>query len=575
MSNNCDFQINQDGIQYIVNLSIIDNYLQVNCFEMKRNNNNEFFGQYTHEQIKQFSPLFNLTNSIQDDFEYFKQAIESQKVRIKRNVNNEIYLTFILEEEEVVQNQNIYLPLEFNNNLNNPNLEYSPVRRLPTIHVKMRTINIRRPTIYINGDESEIENNIINNNIYHSQVIRPLIPPINNKDIIHASTLTQINQKKDNYKSPQKVKTNINYYSPTNSPEREQIEYLNYGSPSKNQINYTSFRRNKKNASQNNIINNNIIPKVLSPASSPSTYYESRDEEIANEYINRIKKLENQYKENENKLNQIIYKLKKENEMLKIENKNLKGQIPKEDIDLVKKKLIDDNQKIINEFEQYRKQSEEKIISYESNVKNLLNKINILENENNKMKIEFEKLSKSQLYKRKIKLRLVKGEIIENNKELEFLTQRICKDHKKVTLNLLYKASVDSDKAEVFHSKCDGAKSTLVLVKSSNKKRFGGFTTCNWSGNGVEKNDENAFVFSFDKMKIYNIVQGELAIGCYPKYGPIFLGCQIRIYDNAFEKGGTTFEKGLNYNTEEDFELTGGIQNFGIEEVEVYGVEIE
>ena len=73
-------------------------------------------------------------------------------------------------------------------------------------------------------------------------------------------------------------------------------------------------------------------------------------------------------------------------------------------------------------------------------------------------------------------------------------------------------------------------------------------------------------------MKTYNIIQGEDAIGCYPKFGPVFLGCQIRIYDNAFTKGGTTFEKGLNYDTDEDFELTGGDRTFNIKEIEVYDV---
>ena len=32
-------------------------------------------------------------------------------------------------------------------------------------------------------------------------------------------------------------------------------------------------------------------------------------------------------------------------------------------------------------------------------------------------------------------------------------------------------------------------------------------------------------------MKIYDIIPREDAIDCYPKYGPAFLGCQIRIYD--------------------------------------------
>ena len=73
-------------------------------------------------------------------------------------------------------------------------------------------------------------------------------------------------------------------------------------------------------------------------------------------------------------------------------------------------------------------------------------------------------------------------------------------------------------------------------------------------------------------MKIYDIIEGENAIGCYPKFGPIFMGCQIRIYDKAFVKGGTTFEKEMNYNTEEDYELNGSERTFKIKEIEVYEV---
>ena len=166
----------------------------------------------------------------------------------------------------------------------------------------------------------------------------------------------------------------------------------------------------------------------------------------------------------------------------------------------------------------------------------------------------------------------VKGEIIHNTDELELLTRKINKLNQKLTLNLVYKATADSDKAVAFHEKCDDAKSTLVLVETDKGKRFGGYTTCSWSGDCVDKKDENAFVFSLDKMEIYENIPGEDAIGCYPKFGPIFLGCQIRIYDNAFTKGGTTFEKGLNYNTQEDFELTGGERVFQIKEIEVYEV---
>ena len=166
----------------------------------------------------------------------------------------------------------------------------------------------------------------------------------------------------------------------------------------------------------------------------------------------------------------------------------------------------------------------------------------------------------------------VKGEIIHDMKELEMIARKINKTNKKLSLNLLYKATADSDKAEAFHEKCDEARSTLVLIETDKGKRFGGFTTCSWRGDCIDKKDEDAFIFSLDKLKTYDNIHGEDAIGCYPKFGPIFLGCQIRIYDNAFTKPGTTFQKGLNFNTEEDYELTDGDRTFNVKEIEVYEV---
>ena len=195
---------------------------------------------------------------------------------------------------------------------------------------------------------------------------------------------------------------------------------------------------------------------------------------------------------------------------------------------------------------------------------------NLNQKQNNDIKLEDEMLTIQDT-----RLEIVKGDIIQNVKELELLSRKISKNNQKIILNLLYKATIDSDKAEAFHKKCDSAKSTIVLVKSENGKRFGGYTTCSWGGNNIEKKDNNAFIFSLDKMATYDIIPGEVAIGCYPEYGPVFLGCQIRIYNEFFTQGGTTFEKGMNYATEEDYELTGGLKKFDVKEIEVYSVELE
>ncbi len=183
---------------------------------------------------------------------------------------------------------------------------------------------------------------------------------------------------------------------------------------------------------------------------------------------------------------------------------------------------------------------------------------------------EFEK--RRHIFQDKTQNITVKGDIIHSIEELELLTRKMNKNNNKITLNLIYKATTDSDKAKAFHEKCDDAQSTLVLIETDKGKRFGGFTTCSWAGDCQEKKDEDAFVFSLNKMQVYENIPSELAIGCYPNFGPIFLGCQIRIYDNAFTNGGTTYEKGLNFNTEEDYELTGGDRIFNIKEIEVYEV---
>lgn len=219
-------------------------------------------------------------------------------------------------------------------------------------------------------------------------------------------------------------------------------------------------------------------------------------------------------------------------------------------------------------------------LEYEKQIKTLREKPQIPEKilikSSKAAKIESRGLESKQItFEDKSKQIAVRGEIIHSTDELELLIRKINKSNNRLTLTLLYKATADSDKAEAFHEKCDDARSTLVLVETTKGKRFGGYTTCSWSGDGLDKKDEYAFIFSLDKMKIYENISGEDAIGCYPKYGPIFLGCQIRIFDDAFTKGGTTFEKGLNYNTEEDYELNDGEREFIVKEIEVYEVFAE
>ena len=367
----------------------------------------------------------------------------------------------------------------------------------------------------------------------------------------------------------------LKFYPIKNYIESIQINNNNLNSPKKQIIreNLTLILSPKKNNSYSgnsspitNINNFNYPQNINSPI---STNYSNSPTSLKNENV-----LSNN-NENEQLSNQNDIQIFNSSE----QNKNLyaKINIIENENKNLKEKIEQMNNKI-NEFSsknQYYYSSNNNILSNMSqNIENLKAINEKLIYENNLFKKQINQINNEKIIYDDSNVGHVEGTILKNNEEIEFLSKKIGENSDKVIFNLIYKATENSDKAQAFHERCDQAKNTLVLIETSENRRFGGFTTCDWSGNQIEKNDENAFVFSLDKMKIYDIVPGQPAIACYPNYGPIFLNCQIKINDDAFTNGGSTFCKGQNYQTEEDFELNGGNQDFQIKEIEVYEIEL-
>ena len=120
-------------------------------------------------------------------------------------------------------------------------------------------------------------------------------------------------------------------------------------------------------------------------------------------------------------------------------------------------------------------------------------------------------------------------------------------------LKKLYQATIDGDGAINFHSRCDNIPNTLVLIKSAGNRRFGGFTSVQWtSSSGEYKDDPNAFLFSLDKQKIYSYKNNKYAIYCHKDCGPGFgQACDIYIFKHGIqEKHLHTYESysGCSYN---------------------------
>ena len=368
---------------------------------------------------------------------------------------------------------------------------------------------------------------------------------------------------------------NLKFYPIKNYIESIQINNNNLNSPKKQIIreNLTLILSPKKNNSYSgnsspitNINNFNYPQNINSPI---STNYSNSPTSLKNENV-LSNNNENEQLSNQNDIQ--IFNSSEQNKnlyakinIIENENKNLR-----EKIEQMNNKINEFNSK-----NQYYYSSNNNILSNMSqNIENLKAINEKLIYENNLFKKQINQINNEKIIYDDSNVGHVEGTILKNNEEIEFLSKKIGENSDKVIFNLIYKATENSDKAQAFHERCDQAKNTLVLIETSENRRFGGFTTCDWSGNQIEKNDENAFVFSLDKMKIYDIVPGQPAIACYPNYGPIFLNCQIKINDDAFSNGGSTFCKGQNYQTEEDFELNGGNQDFQIKEIEVYEIEL-
>ena len=565
--------------------SSVDNYIQ------------QFLQSSGNVATEETSPL----NLVSSNEQYIQQSQENIELNQQLIQDNQDYHTNLISQEN--QTSNIDFSPQTQNNIQ--------------INKTTETDNSSKEMQYIQQQNQISTTNISSQGQYIQQQdeITPTINSIEN--YIPQTTNTNITTQNEYYQSIQQP-TTINSNTITTTTNQTQYiqipttkittqkQYIIQNQPLETQaLNYNITENQIKKVKK--IKNEKIILPLLPQQQEQPKIEENNYESSAQIYSEPIQQpimpqpqiivqdnpeLETLRNENA-RLKEEINLLKNQMQIYINENETLKTKT------IVKSEIQNNSQEILllkqeierlrielARFNEYKIQKEEEIDILNIQIQKLLKRIKELERINEDLRAYIAKISQMKsgennaeqidaLCIQDTRLEIIRGDIIENAKELELLTRRICNNkYKKISLNLIYKAIIDSDRANVFHNKCDSAKMTLVLVKSGNDKRFGGFTSCNWEGNSIEKKDENAFVFSLDNLKIYNIISGEGAIGCYPNFGPVFLGCQIRIYDQFFRNGGTTFEKGVNYETKEDFELTGGLRKFDIKDIEVYSVEL-
>ena len=604
-----------DNKIYFVTTSLINDKLKISC---QNTYSKTYAGFFNLMDLMQISHYFSSVKSIEQVQNYLNGIIERQRIEISQN---EYGFEVILH---LINNDNINIPLTkrifstnsygnmFNrynilNPVNSTQMNYETMTYFQSpqkndITTEFNTIELNSPEILDspkavnteNNDYYEIPNDItittINRNVESDtkDIFNSNNNNINNKSQIlfspvsafsHADLPVNINIDNNNIVKKEENKTNEQHKNISNELKKvsQQVDLfmkdINKYKEENVKLKKQLIRSKKENLTFKKQIESFKKEKKLYQEQSKSLKNEflkiQKDILSSNKKVMELLAKNKQYESENENLKNVIKEITKEKANMKLEIEKYKKN------SLIIKKTEEETKKLKEELKIYIMKSKEieilknEVVNLQSQIKEL-----IKEKEENDEKEETEE-ENVEITEQKEEPKENQGDIIHNLNELELITKRINKKNKKVLINLLYKASIDSDKASVFHQKCDSAKNTIVLVETKDGKRFGGFTTCSWNGNCIEKEDDKAFIFSFDKMKTYNNIFGENAIGCYPKFGPVFLGCQIKIYDDAFTKGGTTYEKEVNYETREDYELTGGKRNFDVKDIEVYEVVYE
>ena len=258
-----------------------------------------------------------------------------------------------------------------------------------------------------------------------------------------------------------------------------------------------------------------------------------------------------------------------------------------------------DDEKETSDYKHLNKKRNRRISlnSNGNNTKNNSGTTNIIKSNNNDVQSNFNDYSDNNYYYlRDIKSKKIKCkglfEIIHSSDELHLIVNKILyklNKYKKVynianyenklqfSLINLFDSSANGDRASEFHSKCDYKYNTISLIETTNGHRFGGYTSeCFESPNDYfDKKDNLSFVFSLDKMRIYDVIKGKYAISCDKNYGPYFRDDHICIVDEFFTKESGTCIKGKGFNTTKNYELNSGKKYFIIKRLQVFQIKIK
>ena len=279
------------------------------------------------------------------------------------------------------------------------------------------------------------------------------------------------------------------------------------------------------------------------------------------EQLYELDKLFNNFESTKDLVNWIINSFKQKISSIKfLDNKcilEMKNPISNKIFELNLNETEKDLNSRVNILEAIISEQNTKIILLEERIKKLEDIINKYEEK------ESEKEKEEQLIS-------FSGTEILNNESKKMLLSWL--PRKPIKITLLLNSNIDGDSTSTFMDKCSGKCPTLAVIKTTKGNIFGGYTTQLWKQGKVQ--DRNAFVFSIDKKKKYNIKNPEYAIGFENNYFWMFgYSYNTIVCRNNCTKTNDNYVDNKTYDIPEQYELNEGERNFTVKSFEIYYIE--
>ena len=484
------FQLSQGGKNYILTTKIEGNCVILTCIQSGVPNSPIYFGQFTLSHLLQLSKMFNTMTTISEAQEFLNQSIENQKVSVEHQ-GNLINITLFFQRE--TERENIistdYNSQAINYNETQPIVYNSVEQQDQYLNFPITTENLAETVNYTLPETTTTNYEVVqDNNIYTTTSDAPAYETTYDYGT--------------NYNNYQTSYENIDYnVSASNNINTNYEINLNYNIQVESaQLNTYTTTVEKPKVETLTLLSN---PQIQTEIKTTQSQIQTQPQVDMSKYLVEIEQLKNQIKILREKNTILKTKTLEKTVITKTDNSG-EILILKQEIERLKKQL-EQYITIQTNYDDYKRIKEEEISLLKSRIEELLltNKIleeKLLQAERTieELRMELSKIISEKNYTESIirqqqkttgsdrqlltiqdtRLEVVKGDILQSAAELELLNRKICKKYKRLKLNILYKATIDTDEASAFHKKCDEASNTIVLVKSGNDKRFGVYTSC-------------------------------------------------------------------------------------------------